>query len=278
MKKIFISFIGFVSLISFAAETSKIYFEVPYKEIGAGSEFSVQLLVDSVEVINALDLEIIYPKDRLEFLAANNNGSIIDFWKSYPPPTNQEIIKIQGGSLTSFAGQRGKIIELIFQARSAGLAEISFLKNDLFKDDGQGTKVKTNSIPLTLNISADAPIMNQPPIIDQKPPIISEIEIIEDPISRLPLVIFQARDQESGLRSIALRERKWFVWKDWQMAVSPYPLTNGIWSLQIKAQDNKGNISQETIYFYSEIFRKALSAIILAVIGFAFVKYTIMKL
>src|SRR3989344_570212 len=88
MKKLIFFILLFIFFASsakvFAVENSKIYFSGPNFSIAPESEFLVNILLDTQNPINAFDLAIAYPPDKLEFLGFDNTNSIVNIWQASP--------------------------------------------------------------------------------------------------------------------------------------------------------------------------------------------------
>src|SRR3989344_4042181 len=75
---------------SMAADNPRIYFETAVKQVAPGSEFTVKILLDAPQPINAIDIDIDYSQDTLELISLNNSKSIIDFWQGGPQNLSAE--------------------------------------------------------------------------------------------------------------------------------------------------------------------------------------------
>src|SRR3989344_546935 len=237
-----------------SADNPRIYFEAPVKQVAPGSEFTVKVLVDTPQPINAIDIDINYSQDTLELVSLNNSKSIIDFWQGGPqnPPAGNPI-NLQGGSINPFTGSGGKIITLNFRAKKEGRANLSFAKSDLYYADGKGTRAD-NEPAVSLNISIIEGVKiesftEEAGIIEDKiPPIIETAKVALAPIDKSRLAVFQATDDSSGIKMTEIRFRQFLSWSDWQTVTNPVRLPSTAWTFQIKATDNAGNASEKTVY------------------------------
>src|SRR3989344_1454359 len=73
-----------------AANNPRIYFETAVKQVAPSSEFTVKILLDAPQPINAIDVDIDYSQDTLELISLNNSKSIIDFWQGGPQNLSAE--------------------------------------------------------------------------------------------------------------------------------------------------------------------------------------------
>lgn len=272
-----LSIVAFVALssiwisdVSAVDEDPNLYFKTTAESFAPGSNFSVGVFVDSNKPINALHLEIGYSIQTLEFLNFNTNPSIIDFWRNDPEALDDGIIKLEGGTAKAFEGKAGEIIQINFRAKREGLAQWSFRKAELYYADGEGTPAKSDVSPMSLTISPFAQLTSVAQE-DKQAPVFLDVKVIKDPADNGQFAVFRAVDKESGLKTVYMRIKKWFIWEDWQRATNPVRLSAGVWSFQIKAIDNQGNASKQTVYVKTEVVKKSLYFILLlAVIACAY--------
>lgn len=141
---------------------SKIYFVGPSVAIAPESDFVVNVLLDATKPINALDLEIIYPKDKLEFLNSDNTDSIVNIWQTPPTLFSNGNIVLVGAILKSFLGENGLIIKLSFRALSTGDVPLSFAKSNIYIADGKGTKLEVFSPSFSFSVAENGEIISSP--------------------------------------------------------------------------------------------------------------------
>ena len=237
-----------------AANNPRIYFETAVKQVAPSSEFTVKILLDAPQPINAIDVDIDYSQDTLELISLNNSKSIIDFWQGGPQNLSAEkTVNLRGGSIDPFTGSGGKIITLNFRAKKEGRANLSFAKSNLYYADGKGTRAD-NEPAASLNISIIEGVKiesfaEEAGIIEDKiPPIIETAKVALAPIDKSRLAVFQATDDSSGIKMTEIRFRQLLSWSDWQTVTNPVRLPSTAWTFQIKATDNAGNASEKTVY------------------------------
>ncbi len=254
-----------------------LYFKSDADIFAPGSEFSVAVLADSKNLINAFDIEIEYPVSILEFISFNNANSIIEFWVKNPQTDEAGIVKFQGGTSKGFSGDSGELVKLNFRAKKENSANMAFKKADAYLADGLGTLSQTTVKNLNLEVSANAALLALVDINDKKPPVILNAEIAENPAANSRLVIFNAVDKESGLKTVFMRSRKWLFWDKWLSVSNPALLNPGVWTAQLKAVDNGDNSTTETIYIWPELGKKTATAFVLALLVILFVKLLFRK-
>lgn len=108
------------------------------------STFSVSIFLDSEgESVNAFDVILNFPPDKLQLVSPSVGKSIAEIWTGAPQYNNLTgIVRFQGGIPNGITASRGLVSELIFRARRIGTAVISFADTSLvLRNDGKGTYV-----------------------------------------------------------------------------------------------------------------------------------------
>lgn len=237
------------------AETNpQVYFQAAVNKVPPSGEFTVRVLVNASQPINAVDIGISYSSEIIELISLNNGKSIIDFWSgdSQSPPRGSAIT-LQGGSIEPFSGDGGEIITLKFRAKREGQANLSFTKVNLYYADGKGTRAQAE-LARSLNISVfegakiETVASEGGETEDRTSPIIETAKVASSPIDKARLAVFHAVDSNSGIKNTEIRFRQWFSWSDWQTAINPVRLPTTAWAFQVKALDNAGNAAEKTVY------------------------------
>lgn len=131
---------------------TKILFKGPTTTIAPQSEFPVSILISSKDPINAFDLEVTYPKDKLEFLDFDNTGSIVNIWQPRPEVLPSGNLRISGGIIKGFTGENGLILKLSFKALNSNTSQISFVKSNIYLADGKATELNLGSAPFSIAV------------------------------------------------------------------------------------------------------------------------------
>jgi len=250
----------FFSGLAYASHDPKVYFSTPYEELGVGSELVVYVFVESDKPLNVYDIEIGFSPKTLEFTYYNAGTSIVDFFAREPEILKEGILKMGGGSFKPFVGEAGELVKLNFRAKNEGLAQLSFRKADVHYADGKGTAVQAVREPITFQIVSDLP-PTASDVEDNTPPALN-METTKDPLYDAELLVFNAQDKESGIRSTHVRLREGILWKDWQAISNPWRISSKAWAVQLKAVDNRGNVRESTLYLWDRLFGKMLYVLI----------------
>jgi len=124
-------------------------------KVKIGDPVTVTVYVNTQsKAINNAEAIINLPKDLLEFVSIDNQGSIFPSWVEQPRYSKQSgNISFNGGVPTpGYNGGNGEIFSVILRAKSAGDAEIFFSDAAVRANDGLGTNVFSGNSNLTISI------------------------------------------------------------------------------------------------------------------------------
>jgi len=136
-----------VGAVSFVFETREDYFQE--------KEFSIKIKIDPGEkVINAIDFNLAFDNEKLEFLEFNLENSIVSLWINFPKVSGNKI-SFSGGIHNGFRGiflgtplEANEIIELKFKKKgeiSKEKIEKSFtLKSTVFLNNERGESIEVS--------------------------------------------------------------------------------------------------------------------------------------
>lgn len=263
--------VGVLSLLFYAAISPtafsatggafRTYLKANTNEVAPNSEFTVKVLIDAPQPINALEMEINYSPKVLQFVSSNNSNSIIDFWHGDPGFQPPGIIHLEGGSIDSFSGTSGEVITLKFRAKSGGSANLSFGRADLYQADGKGTLARADasqSLKISIVEGAATPSELAAEVNDKNPPIIETARAVSSPVDNSRIAVYQTKDSESGIKSTEIRFRQELSWSEWQRAANPTRLPLTAWAYQLRVTDNANNTAEETVYVPEPILKLIL--------------------
>ena len=160
----------FLFFIAFSAEAAKLELVSQSSEIGVGSQFQIDLMLDAEgQDINAIEGNITFPKSLLEIKEIYTGNSIINFWIE-KPQINAEI-KFSGvipggfsGVLSPYykGGRPGKVFSLIFAAKKEGADAVEIHGAKVLLNDGQGTQAKLQVSSFSFQVSSSIPTTYYP--------------------------------------------------------------------------------------------------------------------
>lgn len=253
--------------LALASQVPAVYFQIPSESYGIGSEFPLKILLDSATPINALTLEMNYDPTAMQLISIDDSNSVINFWHNESRVNQSGQIKIEGGISKSWSGRAGEVITLNFKTAKEGSFRIWFNQVNIYLADGKGTQVPSLGAYTTLLITSSTPAVYLAGAANN--PLVIEAQVARDPFSKVNLLIFDAKSRGLGIKSVSVRTRQWIAWDDWRPAVNPSELTAGTWAIELKAVDNAGNTTSETIYIWGEIMEKVgylLGGLVLAAV------------
>lgn len=273
MKYFFKFFIFFGVLFSVVvshvhAENATLYFETQAGKGQVGSEITLKLFVDSASDINALDVSLAYP-GSLTLVNYDTTGSVVSFWRSGDVTRRAGHIVLSGGMITPFSGTHGYLASLIFHVNEEGASTVAFDRTNLFKADGSATKISASAKSFTfLAEKVGEKIVSAPThsfATDETAPELFA-ETSSDPVNGIPLLVFSAKDPESGIQTTEMRYKRWFAWSNWQQVQNPAPYPSAAWGIEIRAMNTVGRMSQKTIVHTGVLYSKLIAVLILGII------------
>lgn len=113
----------------------------PTGTFSIGSTFNVSIFLDTQnESVNALDIILRFPPDKLQVVSPSTGLSIIEVWTAQPSFNNSSgEIRLQGGIPGGINVSQGLITTLTFRARQTGQAALRFSGDSkVLLNDGKG--------------------------------------------------------------------------------------------------------------------------------------------
>src|SRR3990167_8090607 len=121
--------------------------------IGVGDLVRVDVLLDSAISTNAFSGSLRYSSATLEPVAISDGNSIVGMWITRPSVTSADApITFAGITPGGFSGDNGILFSILFKAKGAGTATISFQDIEVLRNDGVGGNEPTTIQPLALGI------------------------------------------------------------------------------------------------------------------------------
>jgi hypothetical protein len=107
-----------------------------------GSTFNVSILLDTEnETVNAVELSLLFPPDKLQVVSPSTGQSIVDIWTGPPSYNNQTgVITLRGGIPGGINVSKGLVTTLTFLVTRVGRAALKFGdQTRVLLHDGKGT-------------------------------------------------------------------------------------------------------------------------------------------
>ena len=139
-----------------------------------GDTLRIAVTVSSpVQSINAASGTLAFPSDKLQFLSASKDGSIMTIWAqdpSYSEYAGAGSVSFEGVVPNpGFTGSNGKIITVAFRVKAVGTATLSFAQASVLANDGMGTNVLTSYMPATFTLGASVLPLSTPAPVPEAP-------------------------------------------------------------------------------------------------------------
>jgi len=125
-----------------------------------GSTFNVSILLNTDgKIINALEVSLGFPPDKLQVVSPSTGQSIISIWTAQPRFDNQTgRINLQGGIPGGINVSNGLVTTVTFRVKSVGTAILKFLDDSkVLLHDGKGTDVLEQKINGTFQLVLPPP-------------------------------------------------------------------------------------------------------------------------
>ena len=136
---------GVFALVQQSSTESAVFLETTTEVAVVGEPFSIDVMVDVADEINAVDLLIDYPEDQLTISGLRDGESVLNIWTE-DPSAEDGVITLRGGTFRrGFTGEH-RIIRLRVVADEAGRITLSPDDVTFLIGDGTGTEVADQQI------------------------------------------------------------------------------------------------------------------------------------
>ncbi|HBG68886.1 hypothetical protein A2W67_02755 [Candidatus Nomurabacteria bacterium RIFCSPLOWO2_02_40_28] len=144
MKRyIFIIFLLYLVFLPKASLASSVFLNPDSGVFSVGNTFSVSVLLDTEgKSVNALQVFLSFPPDKLQVVSPSTGSSVVDVW-TVPPKFNNiaGTINLEGGIPGGLIVSKGILTTVTFRVKSVGDALIKFLSGSkIFLNDGLATE------------------------------------------------------------------------------------------------------------------------------------------
>lgn len=250
--------------------------------VGAGDTVRVSVILDSFIPTNTFSGALRYSGNILEPIAISNGNSIIQMWVVHPiVPASEAPITFAGITPGGFSGSGGNLFSVLFLAKTAGTAKISFDEIEVLRNDGVGGEEPVTTRPLSLSVGSE-PFGGYTEPTDNIPPesftvyFGSEPELFDD----RSYIVFAAVDKISGIDHYKVAESRMpsFMLKffplSWnEQTASPYVVGDQdlVSTIYVKAVDRAGNERVSTFppqHLFTRYERGAFLGILILLVFF----------
>lgn len=245
---IFILFIGYgFSFLHASAATISAVSD--FSALHVGDVFTVDLFVDTEgQTINAIEMELIFPEELLEYVSNDDGESPVSLWIDKPFYHDLNLITLSGITPGGFIDREVNIITITFKAKKVGQGNIEISKADLLLHDGLGTAANVTKQNLHISVSEGESEITYNAVDDEvpesfTPEVIQDADVFEGAYA----LIFATEDKGSGIDHFEIKEG---FFSTYTLAESPYILKHQSLDqkIYIKAIDKLGNQRVEIFY------------------------------
>lgn len=139
----FVAFIAGLAAVT-SGEQSYVAITTDATTVARDQKFSIDVSVSARTPINAVDLQITYPKDQIAIDGIDTGQSVITLWTE-EPYAKDGVIYLRGGTFRKgFVGDHS-IAKINVHALTAGAAQLLIRQSDLIAGDGKGTPVSSEA-------------------------------------------------------------------------------------------------------------------------------------
>lgn len=182
-KYVFLGLIVFLC-VPYYTEAATLFIQNSKSTISENDTVTTSIFVNSENVsINNTEGVVSFPSDLLSVQSVSTAGSVLPLWVENPSFSNTDgIINFNGGVPNpGYNGSSGKILTIVFKAKRAGSATISFNSGTVRANDGMGTDVTSTKSPATITIQDYTGTTNSAPTTLTEdiplPPVITSAQI-----------------------------------------------------------------------------------------------------
>ena len=223
--------------------------ESDFTNFHVGDIFSIEVVANTEgKVLNAVELEILYPADFLEYQDYDDGDSVINLWVEPPSLRAEQGVQLSGITPGGFSGRHEPILSLNFKVIKVGQGNIEINNPTMLVHDGLGTADSVAAENLHITATAGESQISVG-VIDDEMPESFRPEIIYDPdvFAGAEVLIFSTEDKGSGLDHFAVKEG---FFGTYIVATSPYLLQyqNRDRKIYVKATDKNNNERVEIVY------------------------------
>ncbi len=157
----YVVFFCFFALLIFGANITNaatLYFSPSSGNFSVGNILNTSILINTQEqAINNSNIVVNFPTDLLEVISISKSGSIFSLWVEEPTFSNiAGTISLDGGLPTpGFNGISGKIVNVTFRVRGAGVASLIFSSGAVRANDGYGTDILQTRAQAQFNLISE---------------------------------------------------------------------------------------------------------------------------
>ena len=137
--------VSWLPVVVMGATTAALFLNPASGTIFVGSTFELSIVLDTKGVaVNTVEIELLFPRDKLQVATPSVGQSIIQLWPAPPTFSNREgrIYFVGGIPSPGIVTSQGVILTLTFRVIAPGEGSIKFGEaSSILANDGQGTDI-----------------------------------------------------------------------------------------------------------------------------------------
>lgn len=237
-----------IALAPASALAAEIRLDTNKTETHAGEEFVVSIRIDTTELVNAVEGQIVFPEGMISVSEIRDGGSSIDFWIERPRETQSGRISFSGITPGGLSGTNNEIFSVVFRTREEGSARLSISQARALQHDGFGTEQALTLKNAIIEIRAgdgrtEREVMQDVDLPESFPLAVERDDTL---FGNAWFVAFATQDKGSGLSRYEIKEYRlsWLrFFLPWRAAESPMELADQSRKsyVTVRAVDNAGN-------------------------------------
>lgn len=254
MKQLLYTGIIALTLAPHLCAAASITFDPQGTAVGTGQPFKMAVNLSADEVVNALELTIIFP-EGFRPVDVSDGNSIISLWidePHYDEATHR--LTLSGLMPGGFSGHEGRIllIDVEAQLAAAGTFSVDNVRSHILLNSPTAEEAKLDSASVTVEARDDLENLDNE-LRDGFPPEDFTPELLPIPGNEQNrMLVFATQDKHSGVLQYEVRERNILLpWRNgtWKIATSPYELSqSGLTTrFDVRATDKEGNSRIATV-------------------------------
>ena len=233
-----------ILLVPFISHGAEISLSAEQNEYLVGEEFLVDVYIDTEgELINAIEGKLYFKQSELEVVSIKDGNSSINFWVTKPNIVSQGFVDFSGVTPGGVRGKDKYLFSAVFKPIKAGQTYVEVIEAKSLKNDGLGTRVKTDVNNLTVEIGlSDTALDGKMKFEDKREPetFLPTVGRDSEMYEGRSFVAFSTQDKQSGVDYYEVKEG---IFGKYVRAVSPFVLNNQDLDniIYVKAVDLNGN-------------------------------------
>jgi hypothetical protein len=147
------------------AHAAELYPSVSVSSVSVGSTLNVDVRLDSEgQVVNAVEVGLVYPTSMLEFEQVSTGGSFVTLWTEPPRIVQPGMIQMSGGRPDGSVVVNGIIATVTFRVQQSGIATLIVQPSlsGVYLHDGHGTPASLSSKSLIVPLLEMLKLVSQP--------------------------------------------------------------------------------------------------------------------